>query len=205
MCADASILVCRYSKIKKLQKAVVWLKKFWQYLQGQNAAKEISVGEMESSLITLIKFVQRQEFEKEINALKIQQAIASSSQLKPLNPVLVDGIFRVGGRLEHASKVEKHPIILPNHHLTRLVIRDMHEQNAHIGSNQVMSKLREKYYILKAYSQIKAVLGKCIDCKKQQAKPAEQLMANLPKERVETDNPAFTYVGVDYFGQMQVK
>ena len=47
VCADASTLVCRYSKIKKLQNAVAWLKKFWQYLQGQNPAKKISVGEME--------------------------------------------------------------------------------------------------------------------------------------------------------------
>ena len=205
ICADASTLVIHYSNIKKLKKAVVWLKKFWEYLRGQNPSKEFSVGEIESSLIALIKFVQHQAFEKEINALKIQHAIAASSQLKSLSPVLVDGILRVGGRLENAKRVEQHPIIMPQHHLTELMIRHVHEENAHIGSNQVMSKLREKYYILKAYSQIKTVLGKCIDCKKQQAKPAEQLMANLPKERVETDKPAFTYVGLDYFGPMQVK
>ena len=68
-----------------------------------------------------------------------------------------------------------------------------------------MSKLREKYYILQGFSQVRMALGKCFECKKQQAKPAEQIMAQLPKERVEVGKPPFTYVGVDYFGPMLVK
>ena len=74
--------------------------------------------------MALIKFVQSQIFDKEINALDNKRSIAATSQLKSLNPILIDGMLRVGGRLENANSVENHPIILPNHHLTRLVIQD---------------------------------------------------------------------------------
>ena len=86
-----------------------------------------------------------------------------------------------------------------------MIIRDVHERNAHIGSNQVIATLHKKYHILKAYSQVKSVVNDCVQCKKHHAKPAEQLMGSLPKERVEVNNPPFTYVGVDYFGPMLVK
>ena len=44
-----------------------------------------------------------------------------------------------------------------------------------------------------------------VECKKQHAKPAEQIMAQLPKERVDAGKPPFTCIGVDYFGPMLVK
>ena len=205
VCADVGTLVAHYSSVKKLQKAVVWLSKFYKYLQGRNVETEMSVSDMETVMIGLIKYVQRNAFEKELSAIENRRAVAASSQLKSLNPILVDGVLRVGGRLENAGSVEKNPIILPIHHLTRLIIQEVHKNNAHVGSNQVMSKLREKYFILKGFSQVKTVLGKCVECKKQQARPAEQIMAQLPKERVEVDKPPFTHVGVDYFGPMLVK
>ena len=205
VCVNPDTLINHYSNVRRLQRAVVWLGKFVKHLRGQEFEAENSVIEMESAAQALIRVVQRQLFEKEVIALTNKQSIAASSQIKSLNPILVDGVLRVGGRLENAESVEKHPIILPNHHLTKLIIHDVHERNAHVGSNQVMSLLREKYYIMKGFSQIKTVLGKCVECKKERAQPVEQLMADLPKERVEVDKPPFTYVGVDYFGPMQVK
>ena len=193
--ADADDIIHRYSSARKLKKAVVWLKKFYKYKRGRNVETEISVKEIESAWMALIKFVQGQTFQKEIKDITHQRAVAATSPLKTLNPVLINWVLRVGGRLENADSVEKNPIILPNQYFTRLEIQDVHEQNAHVGSNQVMSKLREKYYILKGYSQVKAVLSKCIECRKQHAKPEEQLMAKLPKERVDVDKPPFAYVG----------
>jgi hypothetical protein len=121
-------------------------------------------------------------------------------------PFLFDGILCVGGRLQNADGLELHPVILPQGKLAELITRHFHESNAHVGRNHVLSLLRKNYYIMKGYSMVKSVLGSCVHCRKHHGKPAEQQMANLPKERVDSSvNPPFTYVGVDYFGPMEVK
>ena len=45
----------------------------------------------------------------------------------------------------------------------------------------------------------------CIDCQRRKAKLLDHYMASLPKDRITPDKPAFTYVGTDYFGPLQVK
>ena len=42
-------------------------------------------------------------------------------------------------------------------------------------------------------------------CKKRDAKQGEQVMADLPEERLTPDKPPFTYVGLDYFGPLYVR
>ena len=133
--------------------------------------------------------------------------VPASSKLKHLTPQIKDGVICVGGRLENASDdVNKHPIILGKCHLTTLIIRATHVRNAHVGSNHVHSLLRQKYHILKGYSVVKSVLNSCVQCKKSHGQPMQQVMGQLPKERVDTEpKPPFTYVGVDYFGPMNIK
>lgn len=45
------------------------------------------------------------------------------------------------------------------------------------------------------------VLSECFLCRKLGAAHGEELMANLPTERLTPEEPPFTSVGVDYFGQ----
>ena len=52
---------------------------------------------------------------------------------------------------------------------------------------------------------MRRVLNKCFRCKKLEAPRGEQLMANLPKERLMSGEPPLTYVGVDYFGPLVVR
>lgn len=52
---------------------------------------------------------------------------------------------------------------------------------------------------------MRRVPSKCFDCQKRKAKPAEQFMAELPKDRVTPSEPPFTYVGIDCFGPIEVK
>ena len=103
------------------------------------------------------------------------------------------------------TNAEKHPIVLPEHHVTRMIIRDAHERNGHVGSNHTLSVLRRRFYLLRGYKQVRNVLKSCIKCTKHHGQPLQQLMGDLPKERVEASHPPFTYVGVDYFGPFNVK
>ena len=52
---------------------------------------------------------------------------------------------------------------------------------------------------------MRRVPSKCFDCQKRKAKPAEQFMVELPKDRVTPSEPPFTYLGIDCFGPIEVK
>ena len=101
--------------------------KFVIHLRGREVEPENSVSDMDSPLLGLIRGVRSQVFGKEIKALTNQQSLAAASPLKLLNPIFFDGVLRVGGRLENARSEEKHPIVLPKHLLTKLIIQDARE------------------------------------------------------------------------------
>ena len=52
---------------------------------------------------------------------------------------------------------------------------------------------------------IKGIVSKCVICRKYCAPFVDQKMANLPKERLISDKPPFTMVGMDFFGPFQIK
>ena len=130
------------------------------------------------------------------------------SSLANLDPELQNGILRVGGRLRNSSIPQnaKHQMILPKeHHVSTLIIRHVHRAVKHQGYNHVLAELRQKYWILKARVAVKSVISKCIICKKYQARTRNQKMADLPSPRVQSDVPAFSKSGLDYFGPFEIK
>ena len=46
---------------------------------------------------------------------------------------------------------------------------------------------------------------KCVSCRKRNEAPMQQLMADLPKERLIPFEPPFTYTGAAFFGPFHVK
>ena len=99
--------------------------------------------------------------------------------------------YLIAGRLKESGfPVEnKHPAILPiNHHISALVLQEIHLERKHSGRKHMLSKLREK----------------CIVCR-QHKKAGEQKMSSLSEDRVTPDEPPFTREGVDYFEPFEVK
>ena len=122
--------------------------------------------------------------------------------------MMKEGLLRVGGRLAYAQVGGnlKHPIILPYRHcITEMIIRHHHNMVGHMGQESALSSLRQEFWIIKGRSAVRSVIKRCVDCQKRNAKLSEQYMANLPEERITPNKPAFTYVGVDYFGPLQVR
>ena len=75
----------------------------------------------------------------------------------------------------------------------------------HLGQEFVLSSLRQLYWIIKGRSAVRRVIGSCFPCKKLGAVRGEQLMADLPKERLMSGDPPFSHIGVDYFGPLYVR
>ncbi|XP_065182125.1 uncharacterized protein LOC135812837 [Sycon ciliatum] len=120
----------------------------------------------------------------------------------------INGILRCQGRLIHASKGIDNlpPALLPRRHwFTKLVILHHHERLLHAGAAHTLTQLRATVWIPQGRQEVQVVLKQCRVCRRHEG-PAFALptMPPFPKERVIRSAP-FTYVGIDYFGPVQVK
>ena len=81
-----------------------------------------------------------------------------SSKLEQLNPIISENVLKVNCRLKHSNLPTelKHPIILPSdHHITQIIIRDIHENSLHSGRDHTLAISREHYWIINVKSVIK--------------------------------------------------
>ena len=95
-------------------------------------------------------------------------SVQKGSSIFGLDPVLVDGILTVGGRLHHASLPEdaKHQIILPkDHHVTNLIVRHYHFASGHSGREYLPPLLRSKFWVIRANSVVRTLLANCFSCR----------------------------------------
>ena len=131
------------------------------------------------------------------NLASLKGIAVKRSQLNKLNPIFVDGILRVGGRLERAtiSFNAKHPMILPqHHHVTDLIIQHYYRQEGHMEPMQVLTAIRQMFWILHGPTEVRRVINNCVDCQKRNAKPGKQVMAPLLSVHITPMNPPFTFV-----------
>ncbi|XP_068738639.1 uncharacterized protein [Montipora capricornis] len=186
------------SSWSRLKKIIAWVLRYKNILrnrsQNSNTNKTIQL-QSDDSIISLSK----QTFKDELASLSgvgndtretaNQNNLKKNSSIYKLDPVLENGLLRVGGRLEHApiENDAKHLIILPKrHHVTKLIIEYFHRASAHSGIEYTLSLIRQS-------------------CRRRQAPVMQQKMANLPQDRVTPSKPPFTYVGVDLFGPFPVR
>ena len=73
-----------------------------------------------------------------------------------------------------------------------------------MGRETLVASLRGRYWIVGINRVIRKLLKDCVTCRKQNARPIHPKMANLPTDRVTSDNPPFTSTGLDYFGPFEV-
>ncbi|KAK2910703.1 hypothetical protein Q8A73_008418 [Channa argus] len=177
-------------------------------LNYKTRKKNLTVDELKEAEVDIIRHCQRKSFPDEISSLLKGEAVKRSSHIHRLNPVLQDGILRVGGRLSRAAMPEesKHPAILAkNHRVSQLILQDIHERIGHGGRNHVLSTLRQRYWIPNAISAIRKILSSCRTCRRLHGATGRQQMADLPLSRVLPDEPPFTRTGVDCFGPFTIK
>ncbi|XP_046145779.1 uncharacterized protein LOC123989147 [Osmia bicornis bicornis] len=170
--------------------------------KGELCAQEIINAER-----TVVRLIQQEQFFDEIQRISSSGG-AKGSRLASLSPFVDEhGLLRVGGRLQNAeiSYAQKHPILLPSyHHVTDLIIREMHERTYHAGIQSTLYTIRHRFWLLDGKNQVRKIVRRCVRCIRFRPSPMQRKMGNLPKPRVE-EAAAFTHTGVDFFGPLFIK
>ena len=135
----------RFSDYKKLLHRVAYLKLFARTCKSKSKVRKSDKTSTSTFLLSndiirdtenfIISAIQKEVFANEISQLKNNQQIVSTSMSK-LNPIYCSDLIKVGGRLQNSDlKFENiHQIILPyDHHVTNLIIENIHKSNHHIG------------------------------------------------------------------------
>lgn len=180
--AATTKLIEHYSSWKRLVRAVAWLIKFKRSLlkrgkiltRSQDEPKGLTVEDLEEAEKSIVRYEQQRHFNSEFRLLNTNRPVKSDSPLFSLDPVIEDGMIKVGGRIGRApiSVSTKHPIILPKLScISKLILRDIHQQTGHSGRNYMLSRLGQKYWLPSANSCARYVVRCCVFCKRMQARP----------------------------------
>lgn len=199
----------RFSTWTTVVKVVARIKRLGSKLKQHS--EFVTVDERKRAAKVIINLIQQQTFPKELNILKgdLKEAtLPRSSPLFRLDPILNEGLLRVGGRLKCStlSQELKHPIILPkDSHITKLILSHYHYQIHHQGQTQTLMELRaNRFWTIGGSKSVAKLIHKCVWCRKLRRPAEEQRMSELPVERCETSAP-FTFCGMDCFGPFVVK
>ncbi len=155
----------------------------------------------------LIRELQRKHFKKEIKLLT--KGIRPPTNLD----VYLDSnkLIRCGGRLQHAQLDPDaiNPILLPRDSpVTESYIRYIHCENGHVGTSHVLSKLRDRFWIVKGRAKVKSVIHRCVICRRWEGKSYRlPPIPPLPAARVQstTSTTPFLHIGIDHFGPMTIR
>ena len=161
----------RYSSWTRLKRVTAWVMRFFAKLLAKVRKVEKPWGVEVSTEVTLtlteldkagkpwVKQAQLERFPKEMQELKRGKEVSKQSHLKALTPVVDEfGVLWVGGRLTRAQLPydAAYPMILPKkHHITRLIVADVHNRCCHAGVNHVLAQVRCRYWIIDGRQEVK--------------------------------------------------
>ena len=214
--APSEWLVTRTMSFRKLTHVAAWLKRaiynFSAPLRHQPLNRDtlLSVEEVAAATVILLKRAQMRSYTSEISGLLSvpPQPISETNKLIHLRPFMdAKGLLRIGGRLKNSNLHynQKHPILLSaSDPLTRVIFLSKHISMIHCGTTLLLSSVGTEYFVTGAKRLAQDVCQSCITCKKISATAEQQLMGDLPAERV-TESPGFHTVGLDYAGPFPLK
>jgi len=210
-------LLHKYSSFSKLCRIIAYCYRFIERSSGSGGdmvsrkrkIRPLEVHELNKAENIVLKWVQQDGFQKELQCLRNNRNLHRKSKLASLCPFVdKSGLMRVGGRLRHASIPEnqKHPIILPaKHHVSSLIMQENHKKLLHCSPEQLLHHTRQRYWPINGRRLAKGTVKSCLQCFRYRPAMPNALMGDLPKERVAMASRPFTVTGVDYAGPFQIR
>ena len=113
------------------------------------------------------------------------------------------GLIRTKGRFALDFSL----ILLPRHsRFIDLLVLDSHERLHHIGVGGTIVAIRQRFWIPSVRSVARRLLHKCPTCKRVTGRPyLLPTPSELPQFRLDTSNPPFSNIGIDFTGHFLVK
>ena len=137
--------------------------------------KELKAQEFNQAETQWIKTVQKASFAKELDFLESQRGTFPPVYINQLGLFMDDqGITRCKGRVNNAplSQPSKNPVLLPSkHHLSRLIIQDVHSKTKHSGIKDTLTTITETFWIPRGREAVKRILRKYVTCKRVEGVP----------------------------------
>ena len=204
----------RYSSFSHLTRVTAWVIRFAHNCRGKangstlQLSHSLSIGEIVVAENYWYSLIQHQHFPHELTALHNGKDLHHSSCLIALHPFLDScGLLRVGGRI-HKAKIDfpsRHPVVIHGQHpISKLIIRSEHVRLLHAGPTLLTCMLNRRFHIIGGRRSIRSITRSCIICRRTTVRPQDQLMGQLPTERISIDC-VFSQVGLDYAGPFLLK
>ncbi|XP_062703843.1 uncharacterized protein LOC134286271 [Aedes albopictus] len=199
------------SSLLNLVRLIAWIRRFANNCRQRSGQQRmigsLTAEEHDSALLALVQLAQSECFPLDLADIAAKNEVRPTSKLHNLHPMMIDGILCVGGRLGNApvSPGRRHPMILDSRHpLTRLILLDYHHRLLHGGPQLMIACVREKFWPLSVRNLARKIMHECMKCFRAKPRSHEQLMGDLPLERV-SPAPAFQRVGIDYCGPFELQ
>ncbi|XP_059225785.1 uncharacterized protein LOC131997922 [Stomoxys calcitrans] len=194
---------CKYrNSFLKMQRIFAYVSKF-VYSKLSAHTEVLTPDDIRAGTRLLVKNIQLVHFSEEYKALKSDKEIASSSKLYSLAPIIDEfGLIRVGGRLQNSTLDfdARHPIILPKKHpFTASMVMHFHHKLLHAGAQCLLAAIRQQFWPIGGRKLIASIISKCVRCFRMKPKLLQNVMGNLPSDRVRP-NRAFHTTGIDFCG-----
>ncbi|XP_028157383.1 uncharacterized protein LOC114350685 [Ostrinia furnacalis] len=209
----------RFSDWRRLLRTTARVFQFTRLLRERETRAADTIGcpglrpllarDVKNAELYLLKQTQRDSFAEELDCLMQNKDIPKRSRLNKLAPKLCqDGLLRATGRISSAPEVAieaKEPIILDGRHPTiRLFISRYHIWALHGNNETVVNELRQRFAILHLRPAVRSIASRCRVCRMRKATPTVPPIGDLPMERLQHHHRPFSFVGLDYFGPVDV-
>ena len=205
---EATPDIARFSRWTVAVRTVARIRR-WLKIVREGRRGPLTVEEMQEAEETWIRRAQQDDYGAELQCLRRQLPVKSTSKLSGMTVGLVNDIICLDSRVKRSpelSPTARNPPLLPrSHRYTELLIQHLHQRMGHRAHDAVLVSLRQKCWVPQAARTIRSVVARCHTCRLRKGKPQSAQMAPLPLSRVTMLEGAFQTTGMDYFGPMKVK
>lgn len=173
----------RYSSLMRLLRIIAYCLRFGR--QKEKIIGPIQANEISKAMQCVVRSVQSQYWEREIDDLVTNNQVSEKSKILRLSPSLdKNQILRVGGRLKNTETLDifqRQPMLIPQScSLSKLIFRDAHEKIMHGGPAAMLSYVRERFWPINGRNMARKVFHECVSCFKTKPATVQPIMGTYP-------------------------